>query len=448
MKKKYGLLTATSIVIANMVGTGVFGSLGYQLLDIKSGFAIIMLWILGGFIALFGALSYSELGAAIPRSGGEYHFLSKIYHPSVGFTAGWVSFFIGFAAPIALASFLFGDYLTQSLHIAGPSFIPYLSMSKLLGIALIILLTLVHLIDKSYGAAFQNFFTIFKILIIIFLVTAGLVFGHESGVSFSPGKESFKDILSIGFAISMYFVTYAYSGWNASAYIAGEIKNPQKNLPLSLILGTVFVSLLYVLLNYVFIYTTPAAMMEGKSEIGYIFASHVLGFRMGKIMGIIIAFILISTISAMIIAGPRVTQVIGEDFRLFSFLSVKNKKDIPWLALIIQSGLAIIYLVTSTFQQLIYFIGFILNFFTFLTVLGVIILRIKKPDLPRPYKTFGYPVIPVLFLLIQLWIMYYGLRYKPAESLWGLAITFVGLIIYFLSKKKNQTENTSSYIST
>ena len=441
MKKNYGLLTAITLVIANMVGTGVFGSLGFQLMGIKSGFAIIMLWLIGGLVALFGALSYSELGAAIPRSGGEYHFLSKIYHHSIGFTAGWISFIVGFAAPIAAASFLFGDYLSKSLHIDAVALVPFLSMSKILAIGIILLLTVIHMVDKSYGAAFQNFFTAFKIIIILVLVVAGLAFGHGSGVSFSPGKDSFKDIISISFAISMYFVSYAYSGWNASAYIAGEIKNPQKNLPLSLITGTIFVTFLYIMLNFVFMYTTPVNLMVGNPEVGFIFANHVMGAAVGKVMGVIIALVLISTISAMIIAGPRVSQVIGEDFKIFSFFSIKNKKDVPWLALVIQSVLAIVYLMTSTFEQLIVFIGFTLNLFTFLTVLGVIIFRIKKPDLPRPYKTFGYPVVPILFLIIQLWIMYYGLRYKTVESLWGIGISLVGLLIYFLGRKKVQPES-------
>ena len=233
----------------------------------------------------------------------------------------------------------------------------------------------------------------------------------------------------------MYFVTFAYSGWNAAAYVAGEIKDPQRNLPRSLITGTLFVVVIYVLLNFVFLYTVPLAELAGQGRGRLHLRRPGLRARAAGIMGGLIAFLLLSSISAMIIAGPRRPRVLGEDYYLFRLLGRLTDKEIPAAAIVVQGALSIIYIVTATFDQVIVFIGFTLNLFTFLTVLGVMILRIKRPDLPRPYQTLGYPVVPVLFLLISLWILGYGLIYRPRESLFGLAITLSGFIVYAIDKK-------------
>jgi APA family basic amino acid/polyamine antiporter len=233
----------------------------------------------------------------------------------------------------------------------------------------------------------------------------------------------------------MFFVTFAYSGWNAAAYVAGEIENPHRNLPRSLITGTLFVIAIYVLLNFVFLYTVPLPEMAGKLEVGYVFATRVFGAGGGRILAGIIAFLLLSSISAMIIAGPRLSRVLGEDYYLFRGLGRQTKKEIPARAIVVQGLISAIYIVTATFDQVIVFIGFTLNLFTFLTVLGVMIMRKKRPDLPRPYKTLGYPVVPVIFLLIHIWILGYGLFYRPKESLAGLGITLIGLLVFFADKK-------------
>jgi len=428
----YGLYTSISLVIANMVGTGVFTSLGFQVLGIKSGFAIVMLWVLGGIISLLGALSYSELGVIYPQSGGEYTYLGKIYHPSIGFLAGWISFLVGFAAPVAAASIAFGKYLNSSIHLENhlPSFI---NPEILLAVFIIVVLTTIHSLDKFFGAAVQNVFTTFKITFLIILIILGLFFSNSTEISFAIDNNALSDIISPSFAISMFFVMYSYSGWNAAAYIAGEIKNPSKNIPLSLILGTFFVTLIYILLNFVFLKVIPVSELAGKIEIAYIFAEKIWGIQAGQFMGIIISILLISTLSSMIITGPRVSSIIGNNFHLFKILSKKTKKDIPAVAIIIQSCLSIIYILTSSFERVIIFVGFTLNLFTFLTVLGVIINRIKNKntELNNNYKTPFYPYIPILFLIINVWILIYGFIFKPQESLVGLLFCAIGLGIYF-----------------
>jgi APA family basic amino acid/polyamine antiporter len=435
MKNKFSLTTATALVVANMVGTGVFTSLGFQVAGITSGLALLLLWILGGAIALFGALTYSEAGVMFPRSGGEYHFLSEMFHPAVGFLAGWISFLVGFAAPVAAAAMGLGRYLGSALALPETSGILGLPTSSLTAIAVVAAVTAIHSLDKTVGARFQNIITLFKVIFIVLIVALGLAMGKSAGLSFAPSAKVLSDVLSPAFAVSMFFVTFSYSGWNAAAYCAGEIDNPQKNLPKSLIRGTLIVIALYVLLNFVFLRTVPIGELAGKLEVGYVFADRVFGNIGGRLMGGIIAFLLLSSISAMIIAGPRISRVIGEDYRLFRRLGKTTAKDIPATAIIVQGILSVFYIVTSTFDQVIVFIGFTLNLFTFMTVLGVMIMRKKRPDLPRSYRTIGYPWVPLAFLAIHIYILVYGLLYRPKESLAGIGLTAIGLLVYFVNRK-------------
>jgi len=335
MKTKFSLTTATALVVANMVGSGVFTSLGFQAAGISSGPALLLLWILGGAIALFGALTYSEAGVLFPRSGGEYHFLTEMFHPALGFLAGWISFLVGFAAPVAAAAMGLGRYLTSALAVPQKTGAG-LSSSSLIAVGVVAVLTVLHSLDKSLGARFQNVITIFKILFIVLIIVLGLAMGEPAGLSFAPTSRALRDVLSPAFAVSMFFVTFSYSGWNAAAYVAGEIENPRRNLPRSLIAGTLIVSVLYILLNFVFLRTVPIAELSGKLEVGYVFAGRVFGAAGGRLMGAVIAFLLLSSVSAMIIAGPRISRVIGEDYRLFRFLGKTTAKDIPAAAVVVQ----------------------------------------------------------------------------------------------------------------
>ncbi|HNQ80224.1 MAG TPA: amino acid permease [Candidatus Aminicenantes bacterium] len=439
MKTKFSLTTATALVVANMVGSGVFTSLGFQAAGISSGPALLLLWILGGAIALFGALTYSEAGVLFPRSGGEYHFLTEMFHPALGFLAGWISFLVGFAAPVAAAAMGLGRYLTSALAVPQKTGAG-LSSSSLIAVGVVAVLTVLHSLDKSLGARFQNVITIFKILFIVLIIVLGLAMGEPAGLSFAPTSRALRDVLSPAFAVSMFFVTFSYSGWNAAAYVAGEIENPRRNLPRSLIAGTLIVSVLYILLNFVFLRTVPIAELSGKLEVGYVFAGRVFGAAGGRLMGAVIAFLLLSSVSAMIIAGPRISRVIGEDYRLFRFLGKTTAKDIPAAAVVVQGLLSVFYIVTSTFDQVIVFIGFTLNLFTFMTVLGVMLMRRKRPDLPRPYRTWGYPWTPAAFLVIHVYILAYGLIYRPRESLAGLGLTAAGLVVYAIDRKTRRVK--------
>lgn len=425
MNGKIKFPTALSVVIANMIGTGVFTSLGYQLPAISDFSAIIALWLIGGVVALFGAFAYSELGAALPRSGGEYNFLSEIYHPAVGFLSGWVSATIGFAAPIAAAAWALGNYFSTVI----PGYSP-----QLIGAVVIVLITVVQSINYAIGGGFQTVATAIKVILIIVFIIFGLLCACNTHISIQPTAQTYKDVFSMPFAISLVYVSFAYSGWNASSYIAGEVDNPKRNIPLSILVGTLLVTMLYILINYVFLRTAPVEEMKGVNEVAFISAKYIFGDNGAKLISLIISILLVSTISSMVIVGPRVIQMIGEDYSIFRILSRKNSNGIPVLAIASQSLIALILLFTSSFHMIITYISFTLSLFTTLTVLGVFILRYQKPDLERPYRTWGYPVTPAIFLILNCWFMWFVFKGEQKAALIGLGVVALGLLVYLFAK--------------
>jgi APA family basic amino acid/polyamine antiporter len=420
------LLTATCLVIANMIGTGIFTSLGFQVSDLSSGFAITALWAIGGVCALCGALSYAELGAALPRSGGEYHFLREIYHPAVGFMAGWISATVGFAAPVAIAAIPFGTYLAGVWPALNPLY---------LSIAVVAVTTVILLSDFRLGSGFQNVSTLLKVALILVIVTAGFYVRKTQSITFLPVPADRALIVSTPFAVSLYWVMYAYSGWNASTYIMGEVRQPTRAIPLSLGIGTLVVAGLYLGINTAFLRTTPISEMAGKQEVGLIAGRHIFGATGGNVMAVFIALGLISAVSAMMWIGPRVTVTMGEDLRALSWLAQRNRRGIPVRATLVQFAIVNLLILVTTFQKVVNYVQFSLTLFSALTVLGVFVLRWRRPDLPRPYRTWGYPVTPLIFLVVSGWMLWHMLANAStrAASLWGLATAALGLVVYYLS---------------
>ncbi len=422
--KSISLLTATCIVIANMVGTGIFTSLGFQVGPLPSGFTILFLWLIGGVCAFCGAVSYAELAAALPRSGGEYHFLSRVYHPAVGFLSGWLSVTVGFAAPIALAAMAFAKYFASLAPSASP---------VALSIGIVTLATLVHLRSIVLGGRFQTVATLFKVALIVVFIGAGLFSGHVEPLSFLPKAGDGTLITSAPFAVSLVYVMYAYSGWNASTYIVGEVKDPSRNVPLSVAVGTGLVAVLYLALNAVFLHVAPLDQLKGQIDVGHVAANYIFGPSGGRIMAGLICIGLVSSISAMTWVGPRVTMAMGEDNAVLRFLAWKNAQGVPSLAILAQFVIVVALLLSASFDKVLTYVQFSLTLCSFLTVLGVFVLRRREPALPRPYRTWGYPVTPILFLVISGWMLWHILHSNPMESLAGLATLLVGLLVYFLS---------------
>lgn len=414
------LAGASSVVIGNMIGTGVFTSLGFQISGVQSGFGLLLLWILGGIFAFCGALSYGELASALPRSGGEYNFLSRVYHPVVGFLSGWISATVGFAAPVALMAMAFGEYFSSVYPVST------LAMSC----AVVLLATAVHLWRIEFGSAFQVWSTVLKLVLILVIIVAAFVLAEPQPVSFLPRPGDLDLVWSAPFAISLVYVMYSYEGWNAATYITGEVRNPRRTVPAALLFGTLLVTVLYVATNAAFLHSTPMAAMEGKLEVGLIAGREIFGQRGGDLMALLICAGLVSSISAMTWAGPRVAETMGEDYRILGFLARTSRKGVPYAAILWQTLVVFILLLTATFKAVVIYLEFILLLSSFLAVLGVIVLRIRRPDLERPYRTWGYPVTPLLFLAISGFMMFYIVTEKPVETLWGLGTLLVGALLY------------------
>jgi APA family basic amino acid/polyamine antiporter len=428
-RPKIGFVTACGIVIANIIGTGVFTSLGFQLADIHSGFALVMLWILGGVVALCGALCYGELSAALPRSGGEYHFLSSIYHPALGFMAGFVSASVGFAAPIALAAMAFGTYFHGVFGFGS---------AVALSFAIIWITAFVHLTGIKFGSAFQNVSTLVKVLLIGAFIVAGLFLDPKQPIRFLPQPGDTPEIFSAAFAVALVFVMYSYSGWNAAVYITSEIERPERNVPRALLCGTLIVIVIYTALNAVFLATTPAQEMTGKIEVALIAGKHIFGEDGGRIAGGIICIGLISAISSMAWIGPRVTMAMGEDHRVLRFLGKKNREGVPRNAILVQWVAVNLLLLTRSFELVVIYIQFSLLLCSLFTVLGVIVLRYTRPELARPYRVWAYPAPPLIFAGVTIWMMIYLLRSHPTESLSGLGTVLAGLMLYFFTGKQSR----------
>ncbi len=480
--RNVSFFTAIAIVVANMVGAGVFTSIGFQAagfqFEVLKGtfapyFPILMLWLVGGIVALCGALSYGELAAMFPRSGGEYNYLSKVYHPAFGFLSGWVSATVGFSAPVAAAAIALGKY-TSSVYPAVDQVV--------VAVVVLILITLIHSYDIKAGSIFQRYSTLIKVILVIGFILGGFFMTESPEIfTLAPQSGDWTLIFGSAFAVNLAYVSFAYSGWNASAYLSNEIINPKKNVPRSLFLGTLLVTAIYLLLNYVFLYTIPVTELASKQaadfgtplEVGYLAANNIFGDALGKTMGLMIALLLISSISAMVFAGPRVTQVMGEDLPLLARFGRKNKKGIPIVAIFLQSTISLALILTASFDAIVKYIAFSLDIFTFSTVLGIFIMRNRRGKIKlelaslrsrlesdqlaedqkaalqaelaekegivnTPYKTWGYPVTPFIFLVATGWTMFFLLKEETAGSLIALGTILLGLIIYFVDKSLSQ----------
>lgn len=440
VQRRLGALTATLLVVASMVGTGVFTTTGIVLSDVPSATAVLVAWLLGGLLALSGALSYAELGAALPRNGGEYQLLGRIYHPAVGFVAGWVSLVVGFSAPIAASALAFGSYLAAVV----PDVPPVAA-----AVVLIAALAALHGFDVRLGSGVQNAFTIGKILLVVgFALVGGLVAaGFVGGPAPSPavGPEAtlptalaapspvpLSDaILSPAFAVALILVSFAYCGWNGAVYIAGEVRRPGRTLPAALLVGTALVVVLYLALNLVFLAAAPLPALAGKVEVGHVAAERLFGSEAGSVLSSLIALALVSSVSAMLMAGPRVYEAMGADHPPLRVLARRTGRGGPAIAAGLQAVVAIVMVLTASFGTLLAYIGFTLSISGGLTVIGVFVLRRREPSLERPYRTWGYPVTPAAFVALSAWMIVHTLWERPEAALPGLGTLAAGVLLWF-----------------
>lgn len=433
MKKSLGYFSLTNIVVGDMIGAGIFTTSGLLLAQLHDPKLLLILWAVGGVIALCGALSYSELGARFPRAGGEYAFLSELFSPLAGFLSGWVSFFVGFTAPVAASALAFSEYLVRTLPDAdGMEQIGFIKKAIAMGIILVF--TIIHYTGLRSGSKVQNLLTGIKVGLILALVIIGFIFGTGNFEHFNVQvkvTEGWAGLKTMGLALM--WIMFAYSGWNASTYVGSEVLNPVKNIPRSLISGTLFVTLIYLFLNTLFVYAVPAGEMEGVISIGGLAANNLFNRTLDQLSSLFIAVILLSAISVLTIIGPRVYYAMAESGHFFGIAKRINRSNVPGISILLQSGLAIIFVVSGTFDQIITLLSFSLGIFPILAVAGVFKIRMQgKPA----YRTPWYPVPQVLFIIFSLAILVLAYLERPVESSIALGVIVVGIPVYYLLKRK------------
>ena len=420
IRNKIGWKTAAALVISNMIGTGVFTSLGFQLTDIQNTWSIIAIWSLGGLLALIGAFTYAELGTNFDESGGDYIFLSRLMHPGLGYLYAWISLTVGFTAPIAISVMAMTSYLRP----INPNI-----FNDWFGISIIILLTAIHSVSLGQSGRFQNATTLIKLGFVFALIILGIYYlpVQDNAINFDSAWKS--ELFLPGFAVSLFYVTYAYTGWNSAAYIVDEIHDPRRNLPKALLIGTVLVTLLYILLQIVFLKHASVGQLSGKVEVAYISFSNIFGSAGGNWVSYFIAIQLIATISGYLWIGSRITNAMAKDHRLWKPIAVKNKNNIPVRALWLLAAISIILTLTGSFEEVLLYASFVLQLMGMLTVASIFWLKGRKGAYRSPLK----PFLQIVFIIFSLWALIYMLRERPKESLIGLLFVFSGWITYLIS---------------
>jgi APA family basic amino acid/polyamine antiporter len=432
LKRSLGYFSLTNVVVGDMIGAGIFTTSGLLLAQLHDPKLLLLLWGVGGAMALFGALSYGELGARFPRAGGDYAFLSELYSPLVGFLSGWVSFFVGFSAPVAASSLAFSEYLVRSLP--GWEGMEQLAMyKKLIAIGIILVFTLIHYYGLRSGSRVQNLLTVIKVALIAVFVAVGFLFGKGTLEHFTTPLSVMverADPKSIGLALM--WIMFAYSGWNASTYLGSEVIQPVRNIPRSLITGTMIVTILYLLLNTLYIYALPAEEMKNVISIGGLTANNLFNRSLDQFFSLFIAVILLSAISVLTIIGPRVYYAMAESGHFFPMAKRINRSNVPGVSILMQSGLAIVFIASGTFDQIITLLSFSLGIFPILAVMGIFKLRIRGESVIRMP---GYPLLPALFIIFSLVILVLAYLERPVESSIAVGIILVGIPAYFYLRK-------------
>lgn len=427
------LWDAMAIVVGCIIGAGIFRVPSTIALHLQSPFAILATWVLGGLLSITGALCYAELAAMYPRTGGDYVYLRETYGPIVSFLFGWTKLFVERTGTIAIIAFVFAEYLG---HVWGRAQIEprYVAVCAIAG------LTLVNVLGLKYGKLIQNIFTTLKVLALVSIIGLGLFFLPEavaSGRTYpltAGAPVSFSLIQSVGMALV--FVLWTYGGWTEAAYVAGEVVHPERNVPLAIVGGLSLVMLLYLLVNVIYYLYIPVSEMENSPLVASIVVEKFLGAWAGRVVAF---FVMCSTFGALngyILTGGRILYAMAEDHALFHRLSkVHPKFHTPSLALVFTGFGAAVLVLTKTFDQLMEYTTIAISVFFALTGLSVILLRRKHPEVERPYRVWGYPWVPVVFVVSTFLFIGNAISKEPRESLFGLLLVSVGFLLYGISLK-------------
>jgi APA family basic amino acid/polyamine antiporter len=451
--RQLGLFDSTMVMVGIVIGSGIFVTTGIMAKTLPSAGWILLAWITGGLLTMAGALTYAELGAALPDAGGQYVYLREAYGSMAGFLFGWILFLVYMTGGIAGLALAFAEYFgrlfpdlsvqstlfSTSIKIWGGVTLPFrLSAGQLVGVAVIVILSGINYVGVSFGKAIQNLLTTLKIGVMLVLITLG----------FSLGKGTFPTLklwspdwefgpLIMGFGVALVAVTWAFDGWNNVNFVAGEIKNPRRNLPLALILGTLLTTVLYVLTNLVYLYALPVRDMIGVVRIAEHTTSALFGTSTGVLISTVVLVSVFGSLNGSILTGPRVYYAMARDGLFFRRAEqVHPRFRTPGFAVVIQAVWASLLTLVGTFEQIFTFAMFIAILFWIGAAAAVFTLRKKRPDLPRPYKTWGYPVVPAVFILASAGILLNTLLEKPVEALAGIGLTLTGIPVYFFWRRK------------
>ncbi|MEO8131837.1 MAG: amino acid permease [Bryobacteraceae bacterium] len=428
--RQLGVTSAAALVVSNMVGTGTFTAGGYLAGQLGNAKYILLVWIIGAVCALAGSFCYSELGINFPSSGGEYVYLTRAYGPTWGFMTGWVSFFAGFSAPIAAAAIAFAGYIGFFIPLVKDH--PQITASLLIAV-----FTVVNCFGLKRVSSIQNILTGTNIAVIVSFIVAGFLVGNGSWSHFSEAaSRTTTTALPEQFVTSLFFIYVSYSGWNAATYIAEELKQPARTLPLALTLGTLIVAALYLGLNAVFIYATPLEEMKGVLTVGSVAATHLFGPDIGDVFSGLMALSLASTVSAMVTIGPRLYYAMARNGAFFSMAAkVDERRHTPVVAILCQGACAMLMTLTP-FPELFLYIGFTLNFFAVMSVASIFIFR-RRPDWQKlRVVSFAFPLVPAIFLLVGVGITLYGITIRPAVSLAAVGTVATGAAVYQLRSRQ------------
>ncbi len=435
---RIGVFTATCVLVSNMIGTGIFGTTGFMARDLGDPMLILILWAAGGGFALLGALAYSELGAAIPKTGGEYVYLREAYGPVWGFLSGWTSFTIGFSAAIASCAYLFAIHLQELLFGYDPADPLNELLNKIIALLMVWTLTAVHVAGVRTGGCVQRLLTVLKVASILALLAVGL-FGKGGQWSYLTAARPDTSFNLSDMLISFLFVTFSYSGWNAAGYIASEIDRPERNIPRATIWGTLCVMVLYLALNVFYLHALPVSALaaEPVEPVAQKAAVALLGDLGGRLVTTMLCVSILGAASAMIWTGPRVYCAMARDGVLPRiFAATDRATGTPAKSIVLQSLWISILILAGAFETLVVYAGFVLIVFSALAVVGVIVLRARRPQLPRPYRAWLYPFSPLLYGVVALAVMWAALRIRPYESLLGVATVAAGLPLYWYQKTR------------
>jgi len=431
LQRGFGLSTATYVVIASMVGTGILVSPGYMMVSLGNYPVIFALWALGGLLALCGALCVAELAAALPRAGGEYVYLREAYGPMPAFLSGWTSFFLGFSAPLAVASYIAALYLLTPFGLAEKQ---TGSLIQIVAAIIIATVTLPNLLGHRQSARIQNLTTVLKVGLFAVLVVAGFLFGKGRLANVAEGRPLEK--VEFATAITqLFYVMFAYTGWNAASYLAGEVCNPDRILPRSLWLGTGLVVVLYLAVNLVFAYAVPLEDVgfDNAERVPQLAVENLFGPRASSIFSVVLGFAFLATVSAFIITGPRVYYAMAKDGLFPSIAArVSTKGGVPVYAMLLQSACAIIILFITDFQDLYKYASVGLSLFALLFISAVYVLRWRRPDMERPFRVPGYPIVPAIFLVVTLFMAVFAFKQWLKPSIVSLGSIGLGIPAYYI----------------